>query len=487
MSTVGAEDRNHDLGPLGLSSERLFDEIPCWVSVQDRDFRIIKASANLIADFGAHVGKRCYEVFQNRTQPCSECVVARTFEDGKGHSSQEVRFDKRGIPHDVVVKTKPLRNDSGEILAVMKVFVDISSEVELTKRLHESAVRFRNLFDNAPCFISVQDRHFRITESNRRFDESFGDGIGEHCYEVYKRRQSQCPGCPVAETFQDGQVHTSEETVVDNNGRQIHVLVYAAPIFDPAGQITSVMEMSTDISEVRALQNELASLGQMVGGIAHDAKNILEGLRGGIYIFNLGFKNDHLQDVKTGCDMVQRNVERLSSIIMDMLYCAKKRSPRLQPVSLPAIATEVVGLFAARAEQSCIRLELKADEPVEISGDRKEIHSLISNLIANAIDACNADPDEQKEHQILVKVSQGRDEAILGVEDNGPGMDATTRNSLFTELVSTKGSGGTGIGLLTAKKVATEHGGTITVQSAPGKGSVFTIRLPVQTPNGARM
>jgi PAS domain S-box-containing protein len=480
MSSAGTDGRILDLTPLDVSSARLFDELPCWISIQDRDFHIIKSSAKMIADFGDHQGEQCYTALRNRTEPCSECTVTRTFEDGKEHSSQEIRFDKRGMPHHVLVKTKPLRNGVGEIVAVMKVFIEISAEVELANRLHDSVVRFRNLFDNAPCFISVQDRNFRITDSNRRFDESFGDGMGEHCYELYKKRQDRCPRCPVAETFQDGQVHTSEEIVVDNQGRQIHTLVYTAPLRNAAGEITSVMEMSTDVTEVRTLQNELASLGKLVGGLAHDTKNILEGLRGGIYIVNLGFKNDNRRDIDTGWDMVQRNVARLSSVIMDMLYCAKKRAPRHVPVSLPAVLKEVAALFAAKAQQFHIQLGLETEEGIEIPGEPKEIHGLISNLIANAIEACNADQDEQKTHHIQAKVFRQETQAVIEVEDDGPGMDAATRNALFKDMVSTKGSAGTGLGLVMAQKVATEHGGTIMVRSEPGKGSVFTVRLSLR-------
>jgi PAS domain S-box-containing protein len=485
MCAAGTDGGILDLSTLDVSSARLFDELPCWVTIQDRDFHIIKSSAKMIADFGDHRGEKCYTAFKNRAEPCSECVVVRSFEDGKEHSSQEIRFDKRGMPHDVLVKTKPLRNGTGEIVAVMKVFVNISAEVELANRLHDSVVRYRNLFDYAPCFISVQDRNFRITDSNRRFDESFGDGMGEHCYELYKKRQDRCPRCPVAETFQDGQVHTSEEIVVDNQGREIHVLVYAAPLRNAAGEITSVMEMSADVTELRTLQNELASLGKLVGGLAHDTKNVLEGLRGGIYIVNLGFKNNNRRDIDTGWDMVQRNVARLSSMIMDMLYCAKKRAPSHMPVSLPTVLKEVVGLFAGKAEQFHIQLEVQAEDSVEIPGEAKEIHGLISNLIANAIEACNADQDEQKAHRIVAKVFRQEINAVIEIEDNGPGMDATTRNALFKDLVSTKGTSGTGLGLVMAQKVAVEHGGAITVRSEPGKGSTFTVRLPIRPPNAA--
>ena len=465
---------------LDLSCSELFDEVPCWISIQDREFRVVKASRKLIEDFGEHRLQACYKAYKGRTEPCAECAVVHTFEDGKDHTSQEVLFDKRGLPHSVMVNTRALQNRAGEIVAVSKVFADISSEKELMNRLRDSLVRFHNLFDNAPCFITVQDRKFRIVEANRRFEEGFGDGLGTRCYETYKKRQDRCPKCPVAETFADGQVHTSEEFFVDDHARQVHVLVYTAPIRDATGEITSVMEMATDVTEIRTLQNKLANLGQLVGGIAHGAKNILEGLRGGVYIVNLGFRDNNQEDIRTGWDMVQRNVGRLSSVIMDMLHCARERSPRQLPVSLPDLLKEVLALFAPRAAEFRIKLEAELDAAVEILGEPKDIHSLFSNLVTNAIEACNADQNDQKINRIVARVFQELDAAVIEVEDNGAGMDVATREALFKGIVSTKGNAGTGLGLLMSQKVVTEHGGSITVRSELGQGSVFTVRLPLR-------
>jgi signal transduction histidine kinase len=348
--------------------------------------------------------------------------------------------------------------------------------LELENRLQESQARFRNLFDNAPCFISVQDREFRILESNLRFDESFGKGAGRFCYEVYKKRQDPCPRCPVKETFADGGIHTSEESVMDNRGRPLHTLVYTAPIRDREGAIASVMEMSTDITEIHTLQNRLASLGELVGGVAHSIKNILEGLRGGVYIVNLGFRDKNEADIRTGWEMVERNVARLSSLIMDMLCCARDRAPRRLPVSLRALAGDVVALLTPRAAQYGIRLECRADEAVEAFGEPKDLHAMISNLVANAIDACNEDPRE-REHNVILRVLRSPEGPAIEVEDNGAGMSAETRNALFQGHVSTKGSAGAGLGLMVAHKVATEHGGRIEVRSEPGNGSVFVVRL----------
>jgi PAS domain S-box-containing protein len=381
----------------------------------------------------------------------------------------------------VLVNTSALRNHSGEIVAVIKLFTDIAIQKELEHRLHDSLSRYHNLFDVVPCYISVQDREFHIVEANQRFKESFGDRLDGHCYEIYKKRSDRCPKCPVAETFADGKMHTAEEVVIDNAGHKVYVVVYTAPVRDSRGNITDVMEVSTDITEIRALQDKLASLGQLVGSIAHSTKNMLEGLRGGVYVTNLGFRDNNQEDIRTGWAMVERNVGRLSAMIMDMLYCAKDRSPRRLPVLLPALAREVVALFAPRAKDVSVKLEAEIAEKMDtLLGEPRDIHSLICNLISNALDACVTDQNEQKDYRVVLRVFQESSQAVIEVEDNGAGMDQETQDRLFTMFFSTKGTFGTGLGLLVAQKVASEHGGTIAVKSAPGEGSRFTVRLPLE-------
>ncbi len=471
---------NRMLEAAGITYSQLFDEVPCWISIQDRAFKVIEANRKLIADFGDHRLESCYSMYKGRSEPCQECPVARTFEDGSNHTGQQLIFDRNGLPHDVIVTTRPLRDQGGRVVAVMKVFADISGEKELENRLHDSVVLFHNLFDHAPCMISVHDRNFRITQSNQGLNEKFGDANGKHCFEVYKHRCERCTKCPVADTFTDGKAHTGEEVLVDKHGREIHVLVYTAPLMGPRGELTAVIKMSTDVTEIKALQNRLATLGQLVGGIAHSIKNVLEGLRGGVYIVNLGFRDNNHEDVRTGWEMVERNVARLSSMILDMLRCAKDRTPRPLPISMTKVVREVIALFAPRAAGFGVALEHEASSDIEVLGEEKELHSLLANLVSNAIDACNADQDEQKTHRVLVRLAREGDEAIVEVEDNGIGMEPDVRQALFHDMVSTKGSSGTGLGLLVAHKIASEHGAKIGVRSEPGKGSLFTARFCAQ-------
>ncbi|MBM3744736.1 MAG: PAS domain S-box protein [Acidobacteria bacterium] len=463
-----------------LTGSRLLDDVPCYISIQDRQFRILEMNRKLLEDFGDHHSEHCYRVYKGGREPCVECPVARTFDDGQEHTSGETIFDRRGLPHAVIVKTSPLRDPSGEIVAVMELFADITVQKELEHRLHDSLARFRNLFDVVPCFVSVHDRDFRVVEANDRFKESFRHRLGGYCYEIYKQRHEVCPTCPVADTYADGRSHAAEEIVIDSAGRQLHVMVYTAPVRDSQGRITDVIHVGADITEMRALQEELASLGRLVGGIAHSIKNVLEGLRGGVYVVNLGLRDNSQADIRTGWEMVQRNVERLSAMIMDMLYCAKPRAPRQVPVSLPEVTRAALQLYATRAKDLGVTLEADIDDSVpSVPGEPRDIHSLISNLLGNAVDACCADEDKRKKPRVLVRIGREDQQAVIQVTDNGTGMDEETRGKLFNMFFSTKGAAGTGLGLVVARKVAAEHGGAISVESTPGEGSTFTVKLPL--------
>jgi len=115
----------------------------------------------------------------------------------------------------------------------------------------------------------------------------------------------------------------------------------------------------------------------------------------------------------------------------------------------------------------------------DVSLDPKGIHRCLLNLISNAIDATTFDEDESKKYLVRVATRRESDGAlILQVSDNGCGMDEAARKQIFSSLFSTKGSQGTGLGLLITQKIVREHGGTIKVDSEPGKGSTFVIRLP---------
>jgi PAS domain S-box-containing protein len=338
-------------------------------------------------------------------------------------------------------------------------------------------VDYKKLFDEVPCYISVQDSNFIIQQVNRRFREDFGNGVGHPCFEIYKHRKDRCPTCPVAMTFEDGMVHSSEEIVQSYHGEPISVVVYTAPLTDRDNKIGAVMEMSTNISEVKNLQAQLVHLGLLVASISHSIKSIVTGLEGGIYVVNSGFTRKNDDVLKKGWDMVQRNVERISNMVMEILYCAKDRTPqktRLIPVK---ILEDVYELFHAKAQLKGIRLLKNTDSGIgEIIADPNSLHLLLISLIENAIDACLMDENKQS-HEITLALKKADKDIVFEVTDNGVGMDEATKSQLFSNMYTTKPTAGTGLGLFVAYKIAKEHGAAITIDSVSGKGTTFTVSM----------
>ena len=352
----------------------------------------------------------------------------------------------------------------------------------LKNELDESRRRYKRLFSAVPCFICVLDREHNILEANDLYRREFGATDRSRCYEVCKRRTSKCPNCVVDATFSDGFSRSNEEVLISRKGHRINVVVHTRPILDSSGEISGVMEVFTDVTEIKRLQRQLALTGRAVAGTAHRVKNILMGLEGGIFIVNDGLEEDNRDAIDEGWEMVERNVRRVTAIVKDLLFTAKEREPDFKDDVCPQeIVLEVRDLYADRMADEDI--EICADLPLPHhrgTFDPEAIHSLMCNLVGNAIDACRFDPSEHKsDHRVSLRCRQNDNgDTIFEVEDNGEGIPEDLNRKVFHEFFSSKGTEGTGIGLLVVQKVAEEHNGTVAFTSKPGEGTVFTVTIP---------
>lgn len=227
----------------------------------------------------------------------------------------------------------------------------------------------------------------------------------------------------------------------------------------------------------------LAATGETVAGLAHCIKNVLLPLEGGIYVVEKGFRKNDMEKLHTGWGMIRRNIDKVSNLALDLLTFSKDREPEYERVSPNVVTDEVCYLMESWLENVAnLDIDLIRDFDPGI-GDAylnpKGIHRCLLNLVSNAMDACIDDKNPDKSYRIKVSTrSDGNDVVILQVSDNGCGMDAAVKTHLFTNFFSTKGSRGTGLGLLVTQKIIKEHKGTLGVESEPGQGSTFTIRIP---------
>ena len=226
----------------------------------------------------------------------------------------------------------------------------------------------------------------------------------------------------------------------------------------------------------------LAATGQTAVGLAHAIKNILGGLKGGRFMVNKGLELKEMKYLKDGWDMVERNIEKIAALTKDLLNFCRDREPEREPVNPNELIREVYDLYSARSKQEGVRLTLDLDEKMrKIDLDPQGIQEVLNNLVSNALDACTLGERAIGEPEVIIKSGLLSDEKILlEVKDNGMGMDQEVLKKLFTIFFSTKGSRGTGLGLLLSRKIVQEHGGEIQIHSEPMKGSSIQVLLPIR-------
>ncbi len=457
---------------------RHFNEMPCFVSIHNRQLKILAANQLYKSRLGDKTGSDSWSIYSSVADDGSTCPVAQTFDTGKGLRQKETIRYADGSRFPVIVHTAPIKSTSGELELVLEISVDISEVQRLQEELRSSRERYQQLFDEVPCYISVQDRDFNLTAVNRKFKETFGERPGGHCFQVYKSREGACDDCPVAKTFQDSRSYQSEMVVTANSGQQINVLVSTAPIFDSAGQIAHVMEMATDITQIRKLQDHLASLGMMIGSISHGVKGILTGLDAGVYLLTSGLNQKNNGKVKDGVDAVKTMSDRIRKLFLDILYYVKDRPLQIEKVAVDTFVAELTDITAAMFIKPGVKFSLAITGSAGLfEVDTVALQSALISIIENALDACR-DDGSKPEHEVRLEVDPGPERVTLRVIDNGTGIDPENREKMFTLFFSSKGRRGTGFGLYLAREIVDQHGGSISVDSAPGESTCFTLCLP---------
>jgi len=223
----------------------------------------------------------------------------------------------------------------------------------------------------------------------------------------------------------------------------------------------------------------LAGVGQTIATVSHHIKNILQGIRGGAYLVDMGLENGDEAVLRKGWDIVRRNQDKISSLVMDMLSFSKEREPEPVPSDLNELITEIVETVRQRAAetQAVIHWEPAADLP-RLLFDPEGLSRAILNVVTNALDAVEGRPHAA----VTISVAADREAGLVRVRvaDNGAGMTPETLADIFNLFASTKGARGTGLGLTVSRKILREHGGEIHASSRIGEGSTFLLEFPLR-------
>ena len=308
-------------------------------------------------------------------------------------------------------------------------------------------------FENGMAFVHPDDR-----DRVRHTLQQALAGTGE--YETEYRT-----------TFPDGSIHW--------------IGTRARAIFDKAGRPERMIGIAMDVTSNKLAEDalrkseKLAAAGRLAATIAHEINNPLEAVTNLLYILRMNNKWD--DNARSYVAQAEHELARIAHVARQTLgFYRDTTSPHL--MDLPKVVEEVLSLYLPRIQAKNIRISREYDNTVQITGLPGEIRQVVSNLVANAIDALPANGTLRiRVHHAREMTNSGRPGGKIVIADTGSGISLAHRKKLFEPFYTTKEDVGTGLGLWVSREIVQKHGGNITLRSsvaAGHSGTVFSIFLP---------
>ncbi len=460
----------------------LFDQVPCYILVINRDFRIVRTNKKLKEMFGNIEGEFCYKAFRGEDDPCSYCLARQTFEDGQMHFGHSEVKEKTGDRVQLHVTYVPLDLADGKFDLVMEMAVDVTHMMDLEAKLRATHAVMQSMIAKSIDSIIAVDENGDITIFNPAARTLFK--IDDNRKVSKEELTAMLPEYFIDRVARgDEHLYFPETEVRNIDGDTLPVRLAGTKLVVDNRSL-GVAVWIQDIRELRQLEAEkleaerLAAVGQTVAGLAHGVKNLITGLEGGMYMLSSGMNKGDFERAGKGIEMLDRNIVRVASFVTEFLSFSKGRKITVQLSSPTDIAHEVVDMYYKKAKE--LNVELIKEFSTDILPapmDSESMHECLTNLVGNAIDACRMS-DNKNGCRVRVRTFEKNETIVYEIVDNGCGMDYEVKQKVFTTFFTTKGLGGTGLGLLMTKKIIQEHGGTIDLESEAEKGSTFRITLP---------
>jgi two-component system sensor histidine kinase HydH len=223
-------------------------------------------------------------------------------------------------------------------------------------------------------------------------------------------------------------------------------------------------------------EQRISDAAQTAVNLSHGVKNILQAVKGSMEVVRHSLEIGDTGRAKRGVKILQRNLEKIEKLVLDMLRYSSDSEPEFQSCDFNGLVSSTVEALRARAEEQGKKIEVICGEgPETVWCDGERIYDVVLNLVLNAVEAVAADSGVVK---VAVEYDGDGEQVLLRVSDNGPGIEDV--ESIFEPFHTAKAKVGIGLGLAITKKIVAQHNGQIHVQSQPSEGATFTVRLPVK-------
>ncbi|MCW3994639.1 MAG: ATP-binding protein [Candidatus Bathyarchaeota archaeon] len=463
----------------------------------DRDFNFVRVNRAYARTCGFEpsemIGKNHFSLYPHEE---NEAIFKRVRDTGIAEEFHDKPFvfpdqPERGVTYwDWTLE--PVKNKCGEVEGLVFSLVEtterkkaqealkiLNEELEsrINQRTNELALERERLFsmlESLPVMVSLITSNYRIAFANRLFRETFGESKGRPCYEYVSGKRSPCNYCESLEPLETGKPHHWIANL--ENGMVIDTYDY--PFIDVDGT-RMVLEVNIDITEQKKLEKKLqekdrlAAIGATAGMVGHDIRNPLQAMLSDIYLLREYLKNmpdmPIKKEVAESLEGIENNIGYINKIVADLQDYARPLNPEFSDVNLADVITTI---FKNIELPDNIKLSIDLKTLPTIRTDPTFIKRSLTNLVNNAIQAM------PNGGNLEITAYMQNDNIFITVSDTGIGIPEEVKPKLFTPMVTTK-SKGQGLGLAVVKRLVEVLNGSITFESREGKGTKFSINIPI--------
>ena len=472
--------------------QSLFELVPCIITVQDRNYKLLQYNRDFYEKFNPKPGDYCYRAYKGRELKCEICPVEETFADGLPHFSEERGFRKDGTPTHWIVRTSPIKNEHGEIVAAMEMSVDVTQRKQLEEELKKSEKKYYAIFDNIPNPVFVLDKDtLEILDCNHSVQAVYGydkeEIIRKSFLNFFKEKDSQgLTSLIKTATVIDRAQH------VNKDGQTLFVNIRISPSEYPGGSVFLVT--TSDITQRLQTEQQLiqagkmATLGEMATGVAHELNQPLSVIKTASNFFMKKIKKqEKIKDeiLLTMASEIDSYVDRAAKIINHMRQFGRKSDIALQKVQVNDTLKAAMEILGQQLKVRGIEVVWELEEHLPlIMADSDRLEQVFINLLVNARDAVEEiwQPGDQPQDgkKITLKTKSVGHSIVVEISDTGPGIKPAVINRVFEPFFTTKKVGqGTGLGLSISYGIIQECKGSIKAVSPPNNGASFIMKFPV--------
>ncbi len=483
------EAQNHALRESVRLDKEMMEVIPSSLLMIDRRLRVVSANRNFLEKARRSkantVGQKVGEVFAPAVLAYTslEEKVKEVFDSGRPFGGDQMTRLPGLHGRVYFYRLTPLRDEAGTMQHVMLLMEDVTEQKRLGEEVRRAERHLASVVESANDIVVSMDAGGRITTWNRAAehisDYRSSKVVGQHLATLCVKEQQETMRDMLDRLVRHGGIEKEETLLATKAGQEIPVAWACSPMRDDEGAIVGIVGVGRDLTERRQLQAQviqsakMASLGVMAGGIAHEIRNPLAISSAAAQLLLDEPENTQLH--AECAERIHSGIQRASYIIENLLKFARPPEQRMTAVDINESLDGTLNLLANQIMVQRIELEkaFNSRRPW-VWGNKSLLQQVFSNLILNA---CNAMPDAGR-----LTVTTGSDDEQVKIlfGDTGCGIHPEDQSLIFDPFFTTMPVGqGTGLGLTITYGIIQQHGGTVEVESIVGKGSTFTVTLPL--------